>query len=67
MLLHRGDRVTTPLGPGGVAYCRMAPPTYATPESVSVVLDAKREFAHYAGTIFPIELVALVTKEGPIS
>lgn len=49
---HRGDRVTTPQGPGTVAYQRMAPPDYSAAEAVSVVLDSQRGRAGYAGTIF---------------
>lgn len=49
---HRGDRVSTPKGPGNVAYVRMAPPDYARPAAVSVVLDATRHTLGYTGTIF---------------
>lgn len=52
-MFDRGDRVTTPLGPGTVAYQRMAPPTYSVPEAVSVVLDDRRLRPGYSGTIFP--------------
>lgn len=46
-----GDRVSTALGKGTVAYVRMAPPTYTEVEAVSVVLDAKRGQPGYTGTI----------------
>ena len=52
MTFRQGDRVLTPLGPGGVAYQRMAAPDYREAEAVSVVLDARRTDIHYAGTIF---------------
>lgn len=53
----RGQRVNTPKGLGGVAYQRMAPPYYSTPEAVSVVLDSERDRIGYAGTIFKAEEV----------
>ncbi len=49
---QQGDPVDTPVGPGRVAYVRMAPPTYSTPEAVSVVLDARRGDPRYTGSIF---------------
>ena len=52
MTLTRGTRVLTPLGPGGVTYVRMAPPTFAEPAAVSVVLDSRRDDLNYTGTIF---------------
>ena len=60
MTFQQGQRVTTPLGAGHVAYQRMAPPDYRDAEVVSVVLDAKRVQPNYSGTIFPAELVTPV-------
>ena len=54
-----GQRVTTPQGPGTVAYQRLAAPDYREAEAVSVVLDAKRQQPGYVGTIFPAAAVAL--------
>lgn len=48
----KGQRVTTPLGAGNVAYQRMAPPNYSKPASVSVVLDKKKTRSGYTGTVF---------------
>lgn len=50
-MLRQGDRVSTPFGPGVVAFVRMAPPTYATIEAVSVVLDRHRTRLNYTGTM----------------
>jgi len=51
--MTKGDRVQTPLGAGTVAYQRMAPPAFSTPEAISVVLDSRRHDPRYTGTIFP--------------
>lgn len=56
-----GDRVWTPLGHGTVAYVRMAPPDYARPMAVSVVLDARRYEPGYSGSTF---FAAQVRHEG---
>jgi len=48
----KGQRVSTPLGPGDVAYQRMGPPNYSEPVSVSVVIDKKRNKPGYTGTMF---------------
>jgi hypothetical protein len=53
--MKRGDAVMTPLGPGRVAYVRMAPPDYLTAAAVSVILDGQT-----TGTIFPAEKVTPV-------
>ena len=53
---QQGLRVDTPLGPGSLAYVRLAPPDYRTPEAASVLLDARRADAlsgRYSGTVFP--------------
>ncbi len=50
--MRRGERVSTPRGPGAVAYTRNGPPDYTTPVTVSVVLDARRTDPNYTGTIF---------------
>jgi hypothetical protein len=53
MTFQQGDRVQTPLGPGTVAYVRMAPPDYREPDAVSVRLDSRADAAPwYTGTIF---------------
>ncbi len=62
--MNKGDRVETPLGPGTVAYVRMAPPDYADyamVAAVSVVLDHCRETPGYEGTVFGAANVKLVT------
>lgn len=64
--MTKGTRVVTPLGPGGVAYVRMAAPNYATPEAVSVVLDARRADPNYSGTIFPAADVRPVGGRFPV-
>lgn len=51
--LFKGARVQTPLGRGTVAYIRMGPPRYDTPEGVSVVLDDHPP--GYVGTMFKPE------------
>lgn len=50
--ITQGTRVTTPRGPGRVAYIRLAPPDYRAVAAVSVVLDSCRLVPNYAGTIF---------------
>lgn len=57
MTLIKGTRVTTPRGPGTVAYVRNLPPAYTTPEAVSVVLDSDKDKPGYAGTIFRADVV----------
>lgn len=47
-----GDRVVTPLGPGRVAYVRMAAPDYTQVQAVAVVLDSEQTNPTYTGTIF---------------
>lgn len=55
---REGQRVTTPKGPGTVAYVRMAPPTFSVVGYVSVILDSKVDRpGGYAGTGFDPELV----------
>lgn len=62
-MFDKGDRVMTPLGPGAVAYRRMAPPTYSEVEVYSVCLDSKKAesekppFPSYTGTIFKADQV----------
>lgn len=46
--------MATAFGPGTVAFVRMAPPTYATVEAVSVVLDKHRTRPGYAGTMMSV-------------
>lgn len=51
--MTKGTRVTTPLGPGTVAYVRMDHLGDITKVfAVSVVLDANLARLNYAGTIF---------------
>lgn len=51
--MTRGDRVMTPLGPGGVAYVRMSAASgYTEPEAVSVVLDSRMRDINYTATMF---------------
>ncbi len=57
MTFQQGDQVQTPLGPGRVAYQRMAPPDYREAAAVSVVLDARRAQPGYTGTIFAAAVV----------
>jgi hypothetical protein len=52
MTFSQGQRVTTPLGLGTVAYQRLAGPDYTAAEAVSVVLDDRRERYGYTGTLF---------------
>lgn len=55
MHFEKGSRVNTPLGPGTVAYQRMAPPDYREPDAVSVILDSRTgpdAAPWYSGTIF---------------
>lgn len=63
--MTRGTRVITPQGTGVVAYVRMAGPSYITPEAVSVVLDSKRNFPSYCGTVFAAKDVKVVDEEAP--
>lgn len=60
--MRQGDRVSTSLGKGTVAYVRMAPPTYSEVDAVSVVLDAKRHRPGYSGTILDSSQVVLDTE-----
>ena len=62
--MTRGDRVLTPLGPGTVAYVRMAPPDYREVEAVSVVLDGIRDrWPNYTGSTFPVDKVSVTPRE----
>ncbi len=55
-----GQRVTTPYGPGTVAYWRMAPPDFAVVEAVSVRLDSRAGKPGYTGTVIPaLDVTAL--------
>ena len=58
--MNKGDRVTTPLGTGTVAWLRLAPPLFVAPAAVSVVLDSQRDRRGYTGTMFPSEKVEVV-------
>jgi len=57
---YKGDKVSTPLGLGTVAYVRMAPPDYSSAQAVSVVLDARRGKPGYTGTMFKASDVSWV-------
>lgn len=54
---RRAACVTTPRGPGKVAYVRMAAPDFREPAAVSVVLDGRAADGRYAGTIMDAALV----------
>lgn len=56
-MLRVGDRVSTPHGPGTLAYERMAPPDYTRPAAFSVRLDAKADQPGYTGTIIAANVV----------
>jgi len=58
-----GERVTTPLGSGRVVFQRMAPPTYARPEAVSVKLDVKAFEPGYKGTVFNVGVVVKTARK----
>lgn len=58
-----GTRVHTPHGNGSVAYIRMAPPSYATVEAVSVVLDGRRDRPGYSGTMYAVDDVRIIKGE----
>ena len=62
---RQGDRVSTPHGPGTVAYVRMAPPSYSEIDAVSVVLDGKRDRPGYTGTILDSAQVKAITCTTP--
>lgn len=53
----QGQRVSTPQGPGTVAYVRMAPLGYSVADAVSVVLDSEVNRPGYVGTVFQAENV----------
>lgn len=69
--MTKGDLVTTPLGPGRVAYVRydhLAPADAPMPlAAVSVVLAERRLDPGYAGTLFPAKDVAPLTVAGDYS
>jgi hypothetical protein len=62
-MINKGDRVTTPSGPGTIVSMRMAPPSYSLVEAYCVCLDSKKAeaekppFRTYSGTMFKAELV----------
>ena len=58
--MRPGARVTTPYGPGTVAYVRM---DGTKPVSVSVVLDARRSCPGYYVTVMPAKGVAVVATD----
>jgi hypothetical protein len=55
-----GTRVQTGNGNGSVVYVRMAPPTFAHVEAVSVVLDGRRDRPGYSGTMFNVDDVRIL-------
>ncbi len=57
MQLEQGQEVMTPEGRGRVAYVVMRAPNYFEAQSVSVILDAKRNYITYSGTKFPADQV----------
>lgn len=63
MTFEKGQRVNTPLGPGTVAYQRLAAPDYRDAEAVSVVLDDRRDRYGYTGTLFAAYKVTPATSD----
>ena len=51
--LQPGDEVLTPAGTGTVLVIREAAPEDERPESICVLLDAKRNRGGYRGTDYP--------------
>lgn len=65
--LDKGERVTTPLGLGTVAYVRMSALSgFTEAQSVSVVLDARRDDAGYGGTTFAASDVGRAADEAVV-
>lgn len=52
-----GTEVYTPMGKGKIAWIRMGAPSYSQPETISVLLDTKREHYGYSGTVFNVREV----------
>lgn len=69
--MTKGTSVSTPLGPGTVAYVRydhLAPAGQPMPlAAVSVVLASRRFDPGYTGTIFPAHKVVPLTVAGDYS
>lgn len=59
-MFNTKDRVQTPLGCGSVQYVRNRPPLYSEPDAVSVLLDSKKGYAGYTGTMFDAGKVYLL-------
>jgi hypothetical protein len=57
--LLNGTRVTTPGGPGSVAYIRLNAYDRHSVDAVSVVLDSRRAEPGYVGTIYRVTDVEL--------
>lgn len=55
-MFDKGDRVTTPGGPGKVVYRRMKPPTYSEVDVYSVKLDTTENPSYY-GSLYPADKV----------
>jgi hypothetical protein len=53
--MNNGDLIK-----GIVAYVRMGPPDYTSPEAVSVVLETKQSMPGYSGTIMPVNKVRVL-------
>jgi len=63
--LRRGAIVECSMGNGElirgiVAYVRMGPPDYTSPEAVSVVLETKQNCPGYSGTMLPVRKVRVL-------
>ena len=66
--MTRGTPVSTPLGPGRVAWVRMADaPPYDRPASVSVLLDSRRGDPGYTGTVLAADKVKEIGDGAPLS
>lgn len=57
MKFEQSQEVMTPKGKGRVAYQIMKGPDYEEAMSVSVILDSKKSYISYSGTLFPAEEV----------
>jgi hypothetical protein len=57
MKFFQGQEVITPDGKGRVAYQILKAPEFMDAESVSVLLDSKRNYISYAGTKYPADKV----------
>lgn len=49
--VNKGDRVNTKLGPGTVNYYLLEGPDYVKVRSFSIILDSRKDYPNYRGTI----------------